>query len=209
MASLGKSSSPSGFDSGGGTPPTPLHDTPKVTARRPLHKGKKFDFESISVEMPSGHIVVREVVRHPGASIIVPVLPDGRLVLTQVYRAACERWLLEFPAGTIDKGEAPEACAARELTEETGYKAATLTSLDWYYTSPGLSDERMHAYVATGLTHMGQKLEEDENVIVEPRTLDEVKGLIASGGLRDAKSLVAFARAQARGLIGRMSGGGA
>lgn len=172
-----------------------------MTARRTIHSGRKFDFEAVSVEMPNGHIVVRDVVRHPGAAVIVPVLPDGRLVLTRVYRAACERWLLEFPAGTLDRGEAPETCAARELIEETGYKAATLTGLGWFFTCPGMADERMHAFVATGLTHVGQQLEEDENIIVEPRTPAEVAALIASGELRDAKSIVAYARAQAGGLL--------
>jgi ADP-ribose pyrophosphatase len=199
MAPAAKSPSPAPEPGPSGSPGDAA--SPKVTARRTIHSGRKFDYEAISVELPNGHTLVREVVRHPGAAIIVPVLPDGRLVLTRVYRAACDQWLLEFPAGTLDKNEEPAACAARELEEETGYRPATVTPLDWTYTSPGLSDERMHMFLATGLTHVGQKLEEDENIVVEIHDVATVTAMIDSGIIRDAKTVVAFARARARGHI--------
>jgi len=177
------------------------HEPPRVVARRTIHTGRKFEFQALTVELPSGKSLVRDVVHHPGAAVIVPVLPDGRLVLTRVYRAAIDQWLLEFPAGTLEKGEAPEKCAARELIEETGYKGASLASLGWFFTTPGMTDERMHAFVATGLTHVGQRLEEDENIVVEVISGADVARLIASGELRDGKSLVAYFHAHARGLL--------
>lgn len=179
-----------------------------------LHKGKKFDLVRVSFAGRSGKVVDREMIRHPGAVCIVPILEAGqgsgaglgsgqgpRVVFIRNRRFAVGASLLELPAGTLNPREDPGVCAGRELEEETGYRAASITPLGNYFTTPGMTNELMHAFVATGLTSVGQKLEEDEDL--EPVTvpLDEALGLIDSGELRDAKSIVALVLAQRRGFL--------
>ena len=139
--------------------------------------------------------------RRPEAVAILPIVPDGRLAMVENFRAAAGRALLEFPAGTLEPGEGPEACAGRELVEETGYRAATLRKLGRFYTSPGLSDERMHAFVATGLSEVGQDLQEDEDLSVRLVTAAEAFGLARSGEIVDGKSLLLLMWAAREGLL--------
>lgn len=179
---------------------------PAIVSRELLHRGKKFDFERLSVRHPSGRTVQREVVRHPGAVVIVPLLPNGHVVLIRVFRIALERPSIECCAGTIERpatgpGEPPEACAARELIEETGYSARTLTPLPPFLTSPGLSNELMHPFVATGLTHVGQRLEEDEHIEVFDVPAAEALAMVARAQISDAKSMLALLLARDRGLL--------
>lgn len=166
-----------------------------------IHRGSKFDFEQVSVRMPSGRTVRREVVRHPGAVLIVPILSDGRIVLIRNFRVALEDWLWELPAGTLGRDEPPRDCAARELIEETGYRAARIEPIADYLTSPGLGDEIMHAFLATGLVHIGQDLEDDESIEVRPVPPSEALAMIDRGDLRDAKSMLALLLAERRGLL--------
>ena len=200
--------------------------TPLITARSLLHRGKKFDFELLTVQRPSGSTLKRENVRHPGAVVIVPILSSllttphspltPSIVLIRNFRISLSQPLLECCAGTIERprlpdqngqpqgfgpGEAPELCAARELIEETGYQAATLIPLGWFYTTPGLTDEQMFAFAATGLTHVGQKLEEDESIDVEIVSASRVLEMISAGELRDAKSMLAILLAERAGLL--------
>jgi ADP-ribose pyrophosphatase len=181
---------------------TAAHGTiaPEVIRRR-IHKGKKFDFEVVSYAGASGKTLRREVVRHPGAVVILPILDDGRLCMIRNWRPALEREILELPAGTLEPGEAPGACARRELIEETGYRAATMARLGRFYTSPGLSDERMTAYLARGLRHVGRHLEDDERLTVQPIEADTAYSLIDDGALIDAKSMLALLLARRKGLV--------
>lgn len=172
-----------------------------IFSRRLIHHGRKFDFEQVTYTSASGKPLTREVVRHPGAVVIVPILDGRRLVMIRNRRIAVGDTLLEFPAGTLDQSEPPDACAKRELIEETGYSAATLRPLGWFYTTPGLTDEMMHAFVATGLTHVGQRLEEDESITVEPIGVAEALRMADSGNLIDGKSIVALFLAHRRGLL--------
>jgi ADP-ribose pyrophosphatase len=133
--------------------------------------------------------------------VIVPVLADGSVVFIRNFRIATERRLLELPAGTLEPPEPLEACAARELVEETGYRAATLRPLGRFYTSPGLSDELMHAFAATDLREVGQDLEEDEDLTVEVVPANKVLGLLRSGELVDGKSMLAILLAWREGLL--------
>lgn len=174
---------------------------PVVVNRSLIHHGRKFDYDEITVKMPSGRTVTRQMVRHPGAVVIVPVLPSGQIALVSVYRHAVGRPLLECCAGTLEAGEEPAACAARELIEETGYRAARVAPLGAFYTSPGLSDELMHAFLATGLTQVGQQLEEDEAIDVVTLTVDQVLAAMDDGGIIDGKSLTALSLAHRRGLL--------
>lgn len=199
----------SGGGSGGG-----VNRQPRVSARSLLHRGKKFDFELLTVERPSGRVLQRENVRHPGAIVIVPVLErDGerQVVLIRNFRISLQQVLLECCAGTIERprdeaggfgpGESPKVCAGRELVEETGYSADRLHPLGWFYTTPGLTDEQMFAFVATGLVHVGQRLEEDESIEVQLVPSSAISDMIADGSIRDAKSMLALLLAQRAGFI--------
>jgi ADP-ribose pyrophosphatase len=114
------------------------------------------------LRLPSGRTVVRQVVKHPGAVVIMPQLADGRLLLIAQYRFAVGETLLEFPAGTLEPGEAPLACARRELIEETGYRAEHWRPLGVTYPSPGYCDEQQHLFMATGLVPEHAAGDEDE-----------------------------------------------
>lgn len=203
--------------------PTP---TPRVVGRVPLHRGRRFDFEMLTVEYPPAapgqpsRTLDRENVRHPGAVVVVPILEQaGRrsVVLIRNFRAAAGEYVLECCAGTLERprrdggdfgpGEDPAVCARRELVEETGYRASSLVPLggpagaNWFYTTPGLTDERMHAFAATGLTLVGQALEADEDIRVEIIDAREALALIATGRLHDAKSMLALLLAERAGLL--------
>jgi ADP-ribose pyrophosphatase len=174
--------------------------------RRLIHRGKKFDLEMVRVAMPSGRTVEREVVRHPGAVCIVPVLEPGpvpapRLVMIRNRRFALGVELLEFPAGTLEPGEDPVQCAARELIEETGYRAERIQPLGTFFTTPGMTDERMHAYAASGLAPVGQDLEEDEQIRVEVVDASWALAAVDRGDLMDAKSIVSLFLALRRGVL--------
>lgn len=178
--------------------------TPPVS-RTMLVKGAKFDFERLTVRTPAGRQLQREYIRHPGAVVVLPLLEEPglepRIAFVRNARWAVGRYLLELPAGTLEPGELPEACAARELVEETGYRARRLAPLLAFFTSPGLSNERMWAFLATGLTQVGQQLEADEDLSVELVPAARAASLIESGDLADGKSLATLLWARAKGLI--------
>lgn len=155
----------------------------------------------VNVRLPSGRTVEREVVRHPGAVLIIPELASGEVVLIRNYRISLGMTILECPAGTLEPPEAPETCAARELIEETGYRAATMIPLGWFYTTPGLTDEKMFVFVAKDLTPVGQDLEDDECITVSPVGVEDAFTMIEQGEIRDAKSMLALLLARRRGLI--------
>ena len=180
-----------------GAPASPIH----ITARTTVLKGRKFDFEQFTFTNAKGKSLTREVVRHPGAVLVIAAFGDGRTVLIRNHRPTVDRELLECCAGTIEHGDAPDATAYRELIEETGYKAGTLTKLGTFFTSPGLSDELMHAYVASDLIHVGQQLEEDENIKVEIVRTDEALAMASDGRMVDAKSMLGLMWARAKALI--------
>lgn len=171
------------------------------TSRRLIHHGKKFDFEMVTVTFPGGRQLTREIVRHPGAVVIVPILDNGDVVLIWNKRISIGQKLLECPAGTLEKGEEPALCAARELIEETGYEAATIVPLGWFHTTPGLTDEKMHAFAAKGLKEVGQNLEEDEDIEVEVVKAGEALGRIDRGEFSDAKSMLALLLAHRKGHL--------
>lgn len=137
--------------------------------------------------------------------MIVPILagPAGEphVALIRSFRASLEQYILELPAGTRETGEDAATTAAREIIEETGYQAATLVELGRFYTSPGLSDELMVAYAATGLSHVGQRLEEDEDLTVQLTSVEAAFGAIQSGSFMDAKSMLALYLAREKGYL--------
>ena len=155
-----------------------------------LHTGRHFSFLQDEVELPDGRRTHRDIVRHPGAVAIVPILPDGRIVLVRQYRYAAGKALLEIPAGTLEPGEDPLECARRELREETGFEAEEINGLLSCFMAPGYSSEVIHFYVARGLKEVGAELEPDEAIENEALELGEILKKIEDNTIEDAKTIV-------------------
>lgn len=156
------------------------------------YAGKIFNLIVDEVEYKSGNRGVREVAEHPGGAVVVPLLSDGTVLLVHQYRYPLKKELLELPAGKLDPGEDPQVCAARELQEETGYKAGTLRKLTAIHTTPGFCNEQLHIFLATELSKspLGQQLEEGEaDLTVRPYSLDEVVRMIDKGEITDGKTI--------------------
>lgn len=153
-----------------------------------VYKGKKINLKCGYLKSPDGQLVFREVVEHPGSVVILPIT-NNNIILLKQYRYALNNWIYELPAGTISGEESPEACARRELLEETGYKANKLIKLFEMYISPGYSTEYMYSYLALDLTYEGIKLEEGEVIQVIKKPLREVIKLIECNVINDAKSI--------------------
>jgi ADP-ribose pyrophosphatase len=131
---------------------------------------------------------------HPGAVVVLPLLEGDRVVMIRNYRHAVEKELWELPAGTREPGESPIETAGRELEEETGYRAGGMKPLCEFYTSPGVSTERMFAFVATDLTPVPQRLEDGEQIRVEVVPIARIRSMLMDGELADGKSIAVLAR---------------
>ncbi len=149
----------------------------------------KFNVELWKVALRDGRTVDREVVVHPGAVTILAICEDGSVVMIRNRRFAAKQVLLELPAGTLEADEDPRDCAVRELQEETGYRAETIEPLNEFYTSPGICTERMYAFVARGLTHVGQDLDDSEEIDVEVVSVDKIRQELITGKLLDGKTI--------------------
>ena len=136
----------------------------------------------------------RDAIVHPGAVVILAILNDGSVVMIRNVRHVVGRELLELPAGTLEPGESPELCAARELREETGYEAEKFLPFGQFFTSPGILTECMWAFEATGLRHVGQELDDGEEIRVEVILADRLRTMVMEGAIEDAKSLAVLGR---------------
>jgi ADP-ribose pyrophosphatase len=166
-------------------------------ASRRVYEGKFINVDNDTVKFPDGSVGELEMVRHPGASAVVPFLTDPsgndpQILLIRQYRYAAEDFIYEIPAGKLDGDEDPADCARRELQEETGCTAARIEHLYTFYTTPGFTDERIHAYMATGLTRGDVKHEKDEFMSLETVTLSRALELIKTGELKDAKTALSI-----------------
>lgn len=168
-----------------------------VNQRTLIQKGRVFDIYSENVTLPNGVTLDMAVIRHPGAAAIVPVMADGRVLMLQQYRHAVGGFIWEIPAGTLDPGEDADACAARELTEETGYTADRIHKLATITPLPAYSDERIHLYLATGLSRASQCLDADELLFVHPVELSRAMAMIQDGTIQDAKTITGLQLAAA------------
>lgn len=137
---------------------------------------------------------VCDIVQHPGAVGILPIAQDGKLLLIRQWRRATNEILIEIPAGLLEKGEDPAACAGRELQEETGFKARDIIPLGFFYTAPGFTNEKVHLFLGYGLEEAPLPPDEHEVIEVHPITLDEALGLIDTKRIIDAKTIVAILR---------------
>ena len=162
--------------------------------QRKLLKTALFSVEHRTYSSPGQETIARDVVVHPGAVVILPILDDHRIVMIRNYRYTIERELWELPAGTIEPEEEPITTARRELEEESGYRADRIRPLMEFYTSPGILTERMHAFVATGLTLVGQKLQAGERIMAKPVDADVVREKLFNGELADGKTIAVLAR---------------
>lgn len=171
--------------------------TAKLLQRRRIFEGRVVDLSVDRIELPNGRTTELEVIRHPGAAAMVPLMGEDEVLLVRQYRWATQGWLLEVPAGKLDSGEAPEECAARELEEEVGQRAAELIELGWIWTTPGFTDEKIWLYLARGLEPGGQDLQSDEVLTVETVPFREAIAKVHRGEICDSKSVCALLRAAA------------
>ena len=167
----------------------------KPTKSNLILDGKMLKVSIDDLVLPNNQACQFEIVRHPGAAVIVPVDAQGHVTLVRQYRYVCDTWLLEVPAGKLDPGEAPETCAKRELLEETGLVAGKLTSLGSIYPTPGFCDEKLWIYLARDLTQESQNLDADEILEVKTYTLEHALELALKGDIQDAKTVCALLRA--------------
>jgi len=176
----------------------------KIEKESLIHEGHSYDFVELTVNYKDGVTRTKPMVRHNGAATILPILEteDGaRIVMVRNERVTIDSFLLELPAGGIDKGEDPQVAAGRELLEETGYRAATLEPLCQFLTTPGLTDEFMYVFVARDLTHVGQQLEPYESLSVELLEPEAVIEMVNGNQITDGKTMLAVRTAQAKGII--------
>jgi 8-oxo-dGTP pyrophosphatase MutT (NUDIX family) len=153
-------------------------------------KGKLINVRLDTVQLPNGDQRQREIVEHPGAVAVVPVLEDGRIVLVRQYRPAVKRSMLELPAGTVEEGEDVSVTATRELEEETGYRTRDLRELVRFWVSPGWCDEELVVFVAMNVDPGEQSPEDDEQIEVEIVAPDRIPELITQGEIADSKTMV-------------------
>jgi len=164
----------------------------KTLNTRRIHEGRIINLREDTVELPNGHTSKREIVEHKGAVCVVPVLPDGKIIMVRQFRKPCEKDLLEIPAGSLEVGENPEACALRELNEETSKAAGKISHLFSCYLAPGYSTELIHCYLAEELSDADGTPDEDENLNVEIHTLDDLLAMCDDGRIQDSKSIAAL-----------------
>jgi len=153
-------------------------------------RGKLLEVRSDKVKLPDGGTATREYVVHPGAVLVVPVRDDGRLVMERQHRYPMRRVMLEFPAGKIDVGEAPFACAVRELAEETGYRAREWARAGILHNAIAYSNEGIEVWFARGLESGTPRLDAEEFLEIVIRTEPELDDLVARGEVTDAKTLI-------------------
>jgi ADP-ribose diphosphatase len=165
----------------------------RLVEKQVIYSGKKVKLELHHLENDETETrYIREVVVHPGAVVVMGILPDEQIILIRTRRYAVGQNLVELPAGTLEKGEDPINCAGRELLEETGYLAGRLRPIGNFYTSPGILSEKMYAFVAYDLEKQEQALEEGEEIELQFATLDDAIEMIRRGEIHDGKTVAAL-----------------
>ena len=157
-----------------------------------IYKARLFDLKKVRTRRANGHEFLHDVLFHPGAAVIVPLLSAKEFVLIRQYRTACAKVIWEFPAGTLEKGESPLHCAKREIIEETGYAAKRWAKLGTFYPAPGISTELMHLYLARDLIQRQMSLDQDEFIQRKIVSLKELYRMISKGMIVDAKTIIGF-----------------
>jgi ADP-ribose pyrophosphatase len=163
--------------------------TGKILDSKIIYKGPVFEVRRDEVLEPTGVHTIREVITHPGSVVVMPILADGRIILIRQYRHAARQFLWELVAGRIDPGESVRQAAARELIEETGYRAKRMRVFLDLFPTPGFLEERMYILIAKELAPGTAEPEEDEKIVVKAFAPAELEKMIRRGVLRDAKSI--------------------
>ena len=170
---------------------------PQIISTKDIYKGKIFDVYEAKIR--EGDVEYnREIVAHKGSIVIVPVFADNSVALVRQYRHAAGEYLLEIPAGTLEKHESAEIGAKRELEEEIGVTAGNIEKLTEFYVSPGFLTEKMFVYLATDLIEVGQKLEADELLTIEKYTFPALYAKIRNNEIQDAKTMLSLILAGAK-----------
>lgn len=172
----------------------------RLVSSQRVYEGRIVNLRVDTVRLASGRVTTREIVEHGGSVAIVALNEEDNVLLVNQFRAAVGRALLEIPAGTLEAGEDAEACALRELREETGYVAGHMEEIHVFYTSPGFCDERIWLYVATGLRPGAQDVETDESIEVVKLPLNRALKMVGSGEICDGKTILGLSVAHARML---------
>jgi ADP-ribose pyrophosphatase len=162
-----------------------------------VYSGRTLNIDLDRVLLPNGNTADLEVIRHPGASAVVPVLEDGQVVLIHQFRYAAGDFIYEIPAGKLDPGENPIDCARRELAEETGYQARSLSPLLSFLTTPGFCDEEIHIFLARELSAGKQDLEMNEVLEVRHFPISRALEMIREGTIKDGKTIIGLYAASA------------
>lgn len=168
----------------------------KVNAVHPIHEGRVFKLRKENITLPNGITLDIDIIRHPGASAIVPISDVDEVVLIRQYRHAVGGFIWEIPAGTLNKGETPLACARRELVEETGFSAKVFHELGEIFPVPGYSDERIHLFLAKELGPAKQNLDSDELLEVHQVPFDEAIDMIKRREIVDGKTIAGLLLAE-------------
>lgn len=167
----------------------------ETVSEKSIYKGNVTEYTVQEVRLPDGKLAQREIVRHAGASAVIPFTSDGRMVLVKQYRKAIEQVSVEIPAGIKDEGDdSGLVTAKRELEEETGYRAENWTFVTSFYSTPGFTDEYLEIYEAKGLSKVANPLEmdEDESIELIEVTFDEAWDLYEQKLIRDSKTVFAL-----------------
>jgi ADP-ribose pyrophosphatase len=173
------------------------NELPRILNSVEVFRGRVFSVTVDSIR-EEDKVYEREVVHHSGSAVILPVFADGTIALVRQYRHPAVRYLLEAPAGTLNRGEAPEEGAARELEEELGFVAARLEKLSEFFVSPGFCEEKMWVYLATELSETRQQLEDDEILEVVRLPFSQALSMITTGEIDDAKTIIGIMLAAPR-----------
>lgn len=160
-----------------------------VIGSQEIYAGRIFTLRKDTVRLPDGRELTRDIVAHNGAVCVVPLREDGAVLMVRQFRLPAGKVLLEIPAGKLEAGEDPDACAIRELEEETGYRASQVRKLFQCYLAPGYSSELMHCYVATGLTKTQTNFDEGENLELVTVPQEEVLRMVLAGEIEDSKTI--------------------
>ena len=164
----------------------------RILNREELLKARNFKVARITLQNDEGKEFKRELIEHPGAACVIPMLDDDTVLMVEQWRVGARKWMIEIPAGTLEDGEDPMACAARELEEETGYKAGKLEHLFTMYPSPGILDEKMFIFMARDLTKTQTNFDEDEQIVTKPMSFRELRIQLKANNIKDGKTIAAL-----------------
>jgi ADP-ribose pyrophosphatase len=167
----------------------------KTLSSRRVYDGRVIKLDVLDIELSNGQKSMREIVKHPGAVAIVALDDQRNILMVRQWRMAAERAMLEIPAGTLNPGEEPLACADRELQEETGQRAGKLEPMGAFFVAPGYTTEKIHLFLATGLTDSRLPMDDDEFIELEHIPLEEAVRRVTTGEIEDGKTITGVLRA--------------